>query len=406
MKLLYSAIYFSALAATAISAKVLTIPLKKIEESPQDALRRYANTGRHVAQKYFGVGKEMSQNAADLQNQILPYSEDGVVPYGVPISNFMNAQYYGEITLGTPEQSFKVVFDTGSSNLWVPSTKCTSIACFFHTRYDNTQSSSYKANGTEFAIRYGTGEMEGFISNDVLKVGDIEIKGQDFAEATKEPGLTFAFGRFDGIFGLGYDTISVKHVVPPFYNMVNQGLVEKPVFSFYLTDQNSDSGPGEMVLGGINHDHYTGELKWAKIRRRGYWEVDLKSIKFGDEELELDSTGAAIDTGSSLLVLPQTLADLINRNIGAKKNWSGQYTVDCDKIPGLPELSLKLGDNTFTLSAEDYILNVQGQCISGFMGMDIPPPMGPLWIIGDVFLRKFYTVYDLENDRVGFAPAK
>ena len=82
-----------------------------------------------------------------------------------------------------------------SSNLWVPSVQCTSIACFLHSKYDNSQSSSYKANGTEFSIQYGTGSMEGFVSRDQLTIGDITIKNQLFAEATKEPGLTFAFGK-------------------------------------------------------------------------------------------------------------------------------------------------------------------------------------------------------------------
>lgn len=82
-----------------------------------------------------------------------------------------------------------------SSNLWVPSVQCTSIACFLHSKYDNGKSSSYKRNGTEFSIQYGTGSMEGFVSQDHLTIGDITIKNQLFAEATKEPGLTFAFGK-------------------------------------------------------------------------------------------------------------------------------------------------------------------------------------------------------------------
>ena len=82
-----------------------------------------------------------------------------------------------------------------SSNLWVPSSKCTSIACFLHTKYESGQSSTYKANGTEFSIQYGSGSMEGFVSNDVLTIGDLTIPNQDFAEATKEPGLAFAFGK-------------------------------------------------------------------------------------------------------------------------------------------------------------------------------------------------------------------
>lgn len=123
----------------------------------------------------------------------------------------MNAQYYTEISLGTPPQTFKVILDTGyvpflclrvlrssprsSSNLWVPSTNCNSIACFLHAKYDSDASSSHKANGSNFAIQYGSGSMEGYVSQDKLAIGDLSIRNQDFAEATKEPGLAFAFGK-------------------------------------------------------------------------------------------------------------------------------------------------------------------------------------------------------------------
>lgn len=111
-------------------------------------------------------------------------------------TDYVNAQYFAEITLGTPPQSFAVILDTGSSNLWVPSTRCSSIACYLHKKYDATASSTYVANGTEFKIQYGSGSLEGVISNEVLNIGDLEIKGQDFAESTVEPGLAFAFGKF------------------------------------------------------------------------------------------------------------------------------------------------------------------------------------------------------------------
>ncbi|GAA5938631.1 hypothetical protein JCM3775_002178 [Rhodotorula graminis] len=320
--------------------------------------------------------------------------------HGVPLTNYLNAQYFAEITLGTPPQSFKVILDTGSANLWVPSTRCSSIACFLHSKYDATASSTYKANGTEFKIQYGTGSLEGVISNDVMTIGDLEIKKQDFAESTVEPGLTFAFGKFDGILGLGYDTISVQHVVPPFYNMLAQGLLDEPVFAFWM---GSDPEQGEATFGGLDARHYTGKIDYVPVRRKGYWEVELEKVKFGDEVLELDNTGAAIDTGTSLIALPTDIAEIINRDIGAKKGWNGAYTVECSTVPSLPALTLYFGGIPYKLDAKDYILEAQGTCISAFQGLDIPAPLGPIWIIGDVFLRKFYTVYDYGRSAVGFA---
>lgn len=153
--------------------------------------------------------------------------------------------------------------------------------------------------------------MEGFVSQDSLSIGDLTIKDQDFAEATKEPGLAFAFGRyisyipssypfslysrFDGILGLAYDTISVNHIIPPFYNMILQDLLDEPVFSFRIGSTEEDGG--EAVFGGVDESAYTGSIHYVPVRRKAYWEVELEQVAFGDDVLELESTGAAIDTG-------------------------------------------------------------------------------------------------------------
>ena len=117
-------------------------------------------------------------------------------------------------------------------------------------------------------------------------------------------------------------------------------------------------------------------------------------------------TGAAIDTGTSLITLPSSLAEIINAKIGATKSWSGQYQIDCAKRDSLPDLTLTFSGYNFTLTAHDYILEVGGSCISVFTPMDFPKPIGDLAIIGDAFLRKYYSIYDLEKNAVGLAPAK
>ncbi|KAF8508679.1 aspartic peptidase A1 [Hysterangium stoloniferum] len=390
----------------------------KLQKMPAVAHADYSTAVMQLTRKYGGNGQIPLAGAGGLGRKFSLVGEDHQQggndlfwPQGdmneqaghtsVPLTDYMNAQYFATIEIGSPPQKFKVVLDTGSSNLWVPSSKCYSLACFFHPTYEASASHTYKKNGTKFEISYVSGSLAGYVSNDQVTIGDITITEQDFAEATKEPGLTFLFGQFDGILGLGYDTIAVNGMVPPFYNMVQQKLVSEPVFSFRLG--NSEADGGEAVFGGIDSNHFKGDIHYVPVRRKAYWEVELESVKFGDEVLELENTGAAIDTGTSLIALPTDVAGIINAQIGAEQNWLGIYTVPCESIPRLPDLSFKFGGKYFKLKASDYILDLQGTCISSFTGIDINLPWGSLWIIGDVFLRKYFTVYDLGNNTVGFA---
>lgn len=84
--------------------------------------------------------------------------------------------------------------------------------------------------------------------------------------------------------------------------MINQGLIDEPVFSFRLGD--SDVDGGEAIFGGIDSSAYTGKITYVPVRRRAYWEVELEKVSFGDDELELVNTGAAIDTGKFVVCFP------------------------------------------------------------------------------------------------------
>ncbi|GMM48963.1 proteinase A [Pichia kluyveri] len=357
-------------------------------------------------------GKYISNFVKNYNAPFVPFVENSIIEslssssHDLPLTNYMNAQYFTEIQLGTPGQTFKVILDTGSSNLWVPSTECTSLACYLHAKYDHDSSSTYKQNGTDFAIRYGSGSLEGFISQDLLTFGDLVIPEQDFAEATSEPGLAFAFGKFDGILGLAYDTISVDKVVPPIYNAISKGLLDAPQFAFYLGDSaKAGEDGGVCSLGGYDKSKFNGDITWLPIRRKAYWEVKFDGIGLGDEYAELEGHGAAIDTGTSLIALPSQLAEILNAQIGAEKSWNGQYTVDCNSRDNLPDLTFTFDGYNFTITPYDYTLEVSGSCISAFTPMDFPDPIGPLAIIGDAFLRKYYSIYDLGKDAVGLAPA-
>lgn len=194
--------------------------------------------------------------------------------------------------------------------------------------------------------------------------------------------------RFDGIFGLGYDTISVQQTVPPFYNMVNKKLIDQNIFSFWLSDAsdgNNNLG-GELAFGGIDEERFSGNITWSPVTRKGYWEIELQNTKFDGQPMNMGTIGAAIDTGTSLLIAPTAVAEFVNNQIGGQADAYGQYTVDCSTVGDLPEFCFQFSGTDFCLQGKDYILDVDGQCMSGFVALDIPPPAGPLWI-GNLHIR-------------------
>uniref|UniRef100_A0A7N0TEQ0 Aspartic proteinase n=1 Tax=Kalanchoe fedtschenkoi TaxID=63787 RepID=A0A7N0TEQ0_KALFE len=434
----------------------------------------------------------------------------------VPLKNYLDAQYYGEISIGSPPQTFTVIFDTGSSNLWVPSSKCYfSIACFFHSKFKASRSSTYTKNGKSVKITYGSGSILGFFSGDNVGVGDLIVKNQTFIEATKEGSLSFVIAKFDGILGLGFQEISVGNVVPVWYNMVEQGLVHEEVFSFWLNRDPSAAVGGEIVFGGVDPNHFIGEHTYVPVTKKGYWQFEMDDFVIGSQSTGFCENGCAaiVDSGTSLLAGPTAVITEVNHAIGAKgvvsvecqevvsqygemiwdllisgvrpgqvcsliglcffdgeryvssgiktivekqsrenatlganpicaacelavvwiqnrlKNEEtkdkvlsyasqlceslpsprGESAIDCGTISSMPNVTFVIGSKPFTLTPEQYILKTgEGPvtvCLSGFIALDIPPPRGPLWILGDVFMGVYHTVFDFNNLQLGFAEA-
>lgn len=322
--------------------------------------------------------------------------EDG----SIVINDYENSQYYGEITLGTPEQTFEVIFDTGSSDLWVASVRCDN-SCGRHAKYDSGKSSTYIANGTSFDIMYGSGPVSGFQSIDSLDMGGIIVENQMFAEVTDATGLGAAYklGKFDGILGMAFPILSVNSVPTPFENIVDQGLVDQGIFSFYLSNCRADDG--ELLLGDINPEHYTGDITYVDLDQETYWHIVLDDVQVSGESFIDGKHKAIVDSGTSILTGPPDEVAKIAASIGAKEFINGEYLVDCNY--DLPDVSFVIAGNTYTLSPQDYLIPDGDICLFGMMALQIPPPTGPLWILGDVFMRKYYTVWDFSNGKIGFA---
>eukprot|EP01079_Euglenida_sp_SAG-EU17-18_P007092 gene7092-1267_t len=431
--------FVASLAFVSTAAAVTKIPLTKIPRV-SDTLR----------QKY----------GYDWPKVLGVTTEDGSA-INIPLSDYSNAQYYGPITVGTPPQDFNVLFDTGSSNLWVPGPACKSASCLAHKKYAPTKSTSYKADGRNFSIQYGSGSVQGHLDNDVMPLdaslyvarlrpclgcplrgarptgtpghvgacsfrgegcttagppvtfGGLNIPNCTFAETSVEPGVAFVEAKFDGVLGMAWQTIAVDNVVPVFNQGASAGLIKPAMFGFWLSKSGTSVGSGgELTLGGYDNSHFTGQINWVPLSSESYWEVKLDGFKVGGQDFDIGTDKAVMDTGTSLLALPSKAASEINKKLGCFSiPIVGEciWTKACPDKSTLPEIDVTLGGVTYKLTGEDYVFEVSSggpsECISGFMGVHIPAPARPLIILGDVFIRRYYTVFDFDQKRVGLATA-
>ncbi|NXR06353.1 CATE protein, partial [Semnornis frantzii] len=342
---------------------------------------------------------------------MVQYTEDcsAFTDTNEPLINYLDLEYFGQISIGTPPQNFTVIFDTGSSNLWVPSIYCVSKACAQHARFQPSQSSTYQAIGTPFSIQYGTGSLTGIIGSDQVVVEGLTVRNQQFAESVTEPGKAFLDAEFDGILGLAYPSLAVDGVTPVFDNMMAQNLVELPMFSVYMSRNPQAPVGGELLFGGFDTSHFTGTLNWVPVTQQGYWQIQLDNIQVGGTvAFCANGCQAIVDTGTSLLTGPTKDIKEMQSYIGATAV-DGEYAVECSNLNVMPDVTFTINGLPYTLSAQAYTLMEFSEdvtfCTSGFQGLDISPPAGPLWILGDVFIRQFYAVFDRGNNRVGLAPA-
>ncbi|KAK1328915.1 hypothetical protein QTO34_011085 [Cnephaeus nilssonii] len=316
-----------------------------------------------------------------------------------PLFNYLDCQYFGKISIGTPPQEFTVVFDTGSSDLWVPSVYCKSDACQNHHRFDPAKSSTFRDLGEPLTIQYGTGSMEGVLGTDTVIVSNIVDSQQTVGLSTVEPGDVFTYSQFDGILGLAYPSLASEYSVPVFDNMMNRHLVAQDLFSVYM----SRNGPGSMLtLGAIDPSYYTGSLHWVPITVQEYWQFTVDSVTVDGVVVACDGGCQAIlDTGTSMLVGPSSDILSIQRAIGATKDQFGMFEINCGSLSSMPNVVFQINGKKYPLPPSAYTSQDSGFCSSGFQGDD----SSEQWILGDVFIREYYSVFDRANNRVGLAKA-
>lgn len=319
-------------------------------------------------------------------------------------------------TIGTPAQSFRLHIDTGSSDLWVntaTSTFCEKASddCDISGTYAPNKSSTYKYINSDFNITYvdGSGSSGDYVS-DTFRFSGTTITAQQF-------GIGYVSSSEEGILGIGYPINEVAVAYnggQPYANvpkhLVDNGDISVNAYSLWLNDL--DASTGSILFGGVNTDKYTGKLETLPIIKEDgvYAEfiIALTAVGANGNDTAFASglaTPALLDSGSSLMYLPDDIASAIFDSVNAEYDESeGAAIIDCDAGDSDNTIDFTFSSPVISVSLNELVIvagtdsNGDDVCILG-----IAPAGDSTPVLGDTFLRSAYVVYDMSSNEISLA---
>lgn len=328
---------------------------------------------------------------------------------------------YGVLKVGVPAQEFTVAFDTGSGNILIPSKTCTSSACVAHRAYDGKVSATSKplafldnsnaslpADGTRDVVKIniGRGIATGFFTTDRVCVGANEdlCAPTALVECTDMSIEPFNLVTFDGILGIGLPDSSLDKKFNFLGNLAEKKALRTDQFAVWLSKER-DGKDSEMTLGGFDQNRLGSEVLWAPVQnlqgRSGYWEVKVRDIAVNGMKMgtcdQAKGCRGALDTGTSVIAGPSEVINSALQLLNVEE--------DCANYDSLPKLGFAIGHYVLNIDASDYVKRTDDSCVHQLQALDIPPPRGPVILLGDPFLRRYYTIYDRDSLQVGIGLA-
>jgi hypothetical protein len=338
-------------------------------------------------------------------------------------------QYYGEVLIGNPPQKFVVIFDTGSGHLMVPSVKCDSLACTKHRRFMDNASKTAIAIGwaddpltpvkdddarDTMVVNFAMGDAVGQYARDTVCLGNHNgfCATANFVETTEESDNPFADAEWDGILGLG-QAVSDSPEFNIFGVLASNSTphMHQPIFAVYLSRKMEDDT--EITFGGVRQERMETPLTWVPVSVEGYWQFQFEDILVDGKSLDLckkygeRKCQGVVDTGSSLFMGPEQ--DIVP--ILKALKFPHDTKQNCTEGQAFPKLSFVIANHTFEMAADEYMDREESHaagaqtCWAHFLPMG-DTGRGPIFVMGMPFLRSFYTAFDVQQKRLGFAVAK
>ncbi|KAI9315311.1 aspartic peptidase domain-containing protein [Dichotomocladium elegans] len=401
-------------------AQVITVPLIR---NPRNQLTRI-HQGLQVVAK---------RSESDEQRPSGP---------GDSLISTINREFFVEVYVGMPPQAFNLTVDTASSSLWLLSVDNSETDCL-NGCYNPSKSMTIQNSNVPFSFDYNVGTVNGTFCTESVSLAGFTIPNQTVALANAMNGRVFSKDEIgNGVIGFAYPgrktARGILNDVPFIFNLFEQGLISKPVFSVYLNDYDNHNG-NQLTLGGIDNSKYKGTLQYAPVllysdlsdlastthATHAYWAVGGTAVQtsMGYKSTSNDLEEFVLDTASTLTYSPHAEDIIKSLNITHTiDDGTGAYLVDCASQKDIQNITITfqvartlLGSRTHrfsnpinvTVAVKDLLMPGNSKtfdkattCLFG-----IVPTKQSRTIIGISVLRSVYTVYDIHEDRIGFAPA-
>jgi len=354
--------------------------------------------------------------------------------------------YIAVVQLGTPPRNFEILMDSGSADFWVGAENCqteassadasgngdsssgqgqdlfararghgggngggaTANTCGNHVFLGKQSSSSFVDTGKNFEVTYGTGDVQGDIITDNVEIAGLKLNKHSFGVATKESDdFSSNSTPFDGLMGLALSSLSEQGVPTPPESLASAGLIKAPITSFKISRLQDQKNDGEITFGGLDSSKFDPNtlVTFANVNTQGFWEGSLAISVDGNDIGLASATTAILDTGTSLIVAPQSDATTFHNAIpGAKADGQGGFTIPCTTTVAV---TMTVGGGAFAINPQDLLFlpvdqnDLTGDCISAVSAGQIGGANE--WLLGDAFLKNAYFSVDVSTNKISLA---
>lgn len=329
------------------------------------------------------------------------------------------------MAVGTPEQHFNVILDTGSADFWLTDAQCTSSQCSGVALYNPGNSNSDTTSTTPFQITYGSGAVRGTLYADTVSLAGYTVYNQTLAGVTQLAEGTLT-SPTSGIMGMAFQTLATSGATPFWEVLALSGVLGTPAFTFQLSrnsmaSQSALNSGGTFTLGEIDQNQYSGDITYTNLPntqagQRGYWAIPLDSVNVNNNNVNTNGQLAAIDTGTTLIGAPSDVVQQIYANIQdstpVQSGSSGSAAYYAYPCSASVDVSFTFSGRSFSMDAADFNGGNVGTgndgtpyCVGSIFATDLGTG-APDWIIGDSFLKNVFSVFESSPQRVGFANLK